>query len=43
MTEVVKRASRRWRSAGVLAIGIAIGTVMVVTPAGTHVAGWRHN
>jgi hypothetical protein len=43
MSEKRKRASRRWRTAAVLAVGIAIGTVMVATPAGSHVAGWKHN
>lgn len=47
MKEQGKRASRRWRTTAVLAVGVAIGTVMVGTPAGAHVGGtvshlWGH-
>lgn len=34
---------RRWKVVALLAAGIAIGVVMVGTPAGAHVAGWTHN
>jgi hypothetical protein len=42
-----KRVSSRWRLASVLAIGVAVGSVMVATPAGAHVGGtvnhlWGH-
>jgi len=37
------RMERRWRLVALLAAGIAIGVVMVATPAGAHVAGWAHN
>jgi hypothetical protein len=30
------RGMRRWRAVGVLAIGVAIGTMVVATPAGAH-------
>jgi hypothetical protein len=35
--------TRRWKAVALLASGIAIGVVMVGTPAGAHVAGWTHN
>jgi hypothetical protein len=34
---------RRWKLVALLAAGIAIGVVMVGTPAGAHVASWTHN
>jgi hypothetical protein len=39
MQEGSRKVSRRWHTASVLAIGVAIGAVMVATPAGTHVGG----
>jgi hypothetical protein len=33
----------RWKVVALLAAGIAIGIVMLGTPAGAHVAGWTHN
>jgi hypothetical protein len=37
------RKERRWKLVALLAIGMAIGVVMVGTPAGAHVSGWAHN
>lgn len=37
------RKERRWKLVALLATGIAIGVVMVGTPAGAHVASWAHN
>ena len=37
------RTERRWKVVGLLAAGMAIGVVMVGTPAGAHVANWTHN
>lgn len=34
---------RRWKLVALLAAGIAIGVVMMGTPAGAHVASWTHN
>jgi hypothetical protein len=34
--------SRRWRTAAVLAIGVAIGTILVATPAGSHIGSVTH-
>jgi hypothetical protein len=39
--ETVKE--RRWKLIALLAAGIAIGIVIVGTPAGAHVASWTHN
>ena len=40
--EKEKRVSRRWRAAAVLAVGIAIGVVMVATPAASHIGSFTH-
>jgi hypothetical protein len=40
--EKEKRVTRRWRTAAVLAAGIAIGVVMVATPAASHIGGVFH-
>ena len=41
------RVSRRWRTAAVLALGVAIGTVLVATPAASHIGTvthlWNHH
>jgi hypothetical protein len=37
-----KRVSRRWRTAAVLALGVAIGTVLVATPAASHIGSVTH-
>ena len=34
---------KRWAAVALLAAGIAIGVVMVATPAGAHVSNWAHN
>jgi hypothetical protein len=39
----VEVKDRRWKVVALLAAGIAIGIVMLGTPAGAHVAGWTHN
>ena len=37
------RRDRRWKAVALLATGMAIGLVMVATPAGAHVSSWAHN
>lgn len=37
------KTERRWKVVALLAAGIAVGVVMVGTPAGAHVSGWTHN
>jgi hypothetical protein len=37
-----KQVSRRWRTAAVLALGVAIGTVLVATPAASHIGTVSH-
>jgi hypothetical protein len=37
------RRTRRWKAVVLLAAGMAIGVVMIGTPAGAHVSGWAHN
>jgi hypothetical protein len=37
------QAKKRWAAVALLAAGIAIGVVMVATPAGAHVSSWAHN
>jgi hypothetical protein len=37
------RRNLRWKVVALLAAGIAIGVVMVGTPAGAHVSSWAHN
>jgi hypothetical protein len=37
------QARKRWAAVALLAAGIAIGVVMVATPAGAHVSSWAHN
>lgn len=34
---------RRWKVVALLAAGMAVGIVMVGTPAGAHVSSWAHN
>ncbi len=34
---------QRWKAVALLATGIAIGVVMIGTPAGAHVSSWAHN
>jgi hypothetical protein len=34
---------RRRRSIALLAVGVAIGVIVMGTPAGAHVSGWAHN
>jgi hypothetical protein len=36
------RVSRRWRTAAVLALGVAIGAVLVATPAASHIGTVTH-
>src|SRR5215218_2950613 len=36
------RGLRRWRAVALLAVGAAIGIVMVATPAGAHITTWTH-
>jgi hypothetical protein len=42
MKEEGKRISRRWRTAAVLAMGVAIGTVLIATPAASHIGTVTH-
>ena len=42
MEEKKKRVSRRWRTTAVLALGVVIGTVLVATPAGSHIGSVTH-
>ncbi len=37
------KRERRWKTIALLATGVAIGTILVGTPAGAHVASWTHN
>lgn len=37
------QGQKRWRIIALLATGIAIGVVMVATPATGHISGWTHN
>jgi hypothetical protein len=37
------RGNRRWKTVALLACGIALGVVIMGTPAGAHVSGWAHN
>jgi hypothetical protein len=39
MDERKKRVSRWWRTTTVLTLGVVIGTVLMATPAGSHVGG----
>jgi hypothetical protein len=39
MKEKKKRVSRWWRTTTVLTLGVVIGTVLMATPAGSHVGG----
>jgi hypothetical protein len=34
---------RRWKAIALVATGLALGVVLVGTPAGAHVTGWAHN
>lgn len=36
-------SKRRWKAVALLAAGMAVGVVMVGTPAGAHVSSWAHN
>ena len=42
-----KKKTRRWRAAGLLAAGVAIGTVLMATPAAGHIGSvshlWNHH
>jgi hypothetical protein len=37
------KRERRWKAIALIATGVAIGVIMVGTPAGAHVASWTHN
>jgi hypothetical protein len=37
------RRERLWKVVALVATSMTVGTVMVGTPAGAHVAGWAHN
>lgn len=37
------RRDRRWKAVALLATGMAIGLVMVASPAGAHISSWAHN
>jgi hypothetical protein len=37
------KGNRRWKAIALLACGLALGVVIMGTPAGAHVSGWAHN